>query len=172
MLSSSLIFQIILLLLFYIILSIHSRNKRIQREEYQRQEQEIEERRINSIMNNMIDNGYSISINSFMDLVKSKDRSKIVSKYSFTGIYILFNTNKQKHYIGQSGNVFQRVNAHFSGRGSLDIYADYKYGDIFSAILIPLTNTKYDSLNDLEKDMIKKYNSNITGYNLNRGNRR
>ena len=34
--------------------------------------------------------------------------------------------------------IFDRVNAHFTGKGNGDVYADYKYGDEFIIKMISL----------------------------------
>lgn len=89
----------------------------------------------------------------------------------FEGVYILYNTSRNKYYVGQSVHVFSRVNAHLTGHGNGDVYADYKYGDDFKIMLVPLCNSGYGNLNDLEREMIGAFDSCATGYNKTRGNR-
>ena len=87
------------------------------------------------------------------------------------GVYILYNKDRRKYYVGQATRLFFRVNQHFTGHGNGDVYADYKRGrDRFSIKLIPLVNSGYYDLDKLEKDLIKKYNSYEKGYNKTNGN--
>ena len=88
-----------------------------------------------------------------------------------TGVYIIYNKSKNMYYVGQSVKTVQRVNSHLSGRGNGDVYADYKYGDEFTVKIIPLNKSGYDTLDDLERDMINTYNAYSSGYNKTRGNR-
>lgn len=88
-----------------------------------------------------------------------------------TGVYIIYNKSKNMYYVGQSVKTVQRVNSHLSGRGNGDVYADYKYGDEFTVKIIPLNKSGYDTLDDLERNMINTYNAYSSGYNKTRGNR-
>lgn len=90
----------------------------------------------------------------------------------FTGVYILHNTTKGLHYVGQGVRVYERLSQHFMGRGNADVYADWKYGDRFEIKVIPLANSGYQSLNDLERDAIASYDAYEKGYNRTRGNAR
>ena len=90
---------------------------------------------------------------------------------NFAGVYILFNKTKNLYYVGQGQKVLNRVNAHFTGHGNGDVYADYKYGDIFTIRIIGLENSGYATLNELERNTIMTYNSVAQGYNKTRGNR-
>jgi hypothetical protein len=89
----------------------------------------------------------------------------------FTGVYILHNVTKDKYYVGQSVRVMQRVRQHLTGHGNGDVYADWKYGDVFTVRTISLVESGYQSLNDLERDMIDAYDAMSSGYNKTRGNR-
>ena len=64
-----------------------------------------------------------------------------------------------------------RVNAHFTGHGNGDVYADWKYGDEFTIRIIRLEDSGYSSLNALERDTIASYSAYYKGYNKTRGNR-
>jgi len=87
------------------------------------------------------------------------------------GVYILYNKSKGKYYVGQAKDLSQRVGKHFTGRGgNPDVYFDYRNGDSFDVSVIPLAGSGYNSLDQLEKDMIKRYNSYENGYNKTRGN--
>lgn len=81
------------------------------------------------------------------------------------------NVIRDMYYVGQSVRVLARVTQHLSGHGNGDLYADYKYGDKFMVRTISLTESGYQSLNDLERDMIAAYDAYRTGYNATRGNR-
>ena len=96
---------------------------------------------------------------------------KYALRKNFSGVYIIYNKTKKKYYVGQATKILDRVNNHFTGKGNGDVYADYKYGDLFTIKMIALKNSGYHSLNDLERDAIKKYNSFAKGYNKTRGNR-
>ena len=89
----------------------------------------------------------------------------------YTGVYILHNVTQDKYYIGQAKSVLQRVTAHLTGHGNGDVYADYKYGNVFRVKTITLAQSGYDSLNALERDLIANYDAYTKGYNRTRGNR-
>lgn len=99
------------------------------------------------------------------------DAAGCVGAKDYTGVYILHNKSKNLHYVGQSVHVLQRVSAHLTGHGNGDIYADFKYGDSFTVRLVPLVGSGYQSLNDLERDMIEAYDAYAHGYNATRGNK-
>ena len=88
----------------------------------------------------------------------------------FTGIYIIHNVSSERYYVGQSKREVNRVNQHFTGHGNGDIYADYKYGDIFTLKMLSLNNSGYESLDELERDTIEYYDAFALGYNRTRGN--
>lgn len=93
------------------------------------------------------------------------------SRYNFTGVYILHNTTRDMYYVGQAKRILDRVNTHFTGRGNGDVYADYKYGDTFEISMIALNNSGFTTLNELERNTIRRYNAYYRGYNRTRGNR-
>lgn len=97
--------------------------------------------------------------------------SSYAMKKNFAGVYILFNQSKNMYYVGQGKQVFNRVNAHFTGKGNGDVYADYKYGDKFTIKMIALENSGFSTLNELERNTISRYNSYYKGYNKTRGNK-
>ena len=111
---------------------------------------------------NLLDGEISITPHSFF-LLKN-------TLVDFTGVYILLNEANGKNYVGQSKSVIRRVNSHFTGHGNGDIYADYCRGDTFKIRLLSLTNSKYQSLDALERDMISLYDAYANGYNKTRGN--
>ena len=73
---------------------------------------------------------------------------------NFAGVYILHNKTKNMYYVGQGQQILNRVNAHFTGKGNGDVYADYKYGDVFTIRMIALKNSGFSTLNELERNTI------------------
>lgn len=71
-------------------------------------------------------------------------------------------------YVGQSRNVLARVAQHIHGKGSPDVYYDFRFGDPFTVHLIPLEGSPYTNLSDMERDMIRKYRAYESGYNRTR----
>lgn len=121
------------------------------------------------------------------ELIELKDKSVrgILGIKNFAGIYIIHNSVKDIYYVGQSESVFDRAYMHFvtnpeeiKGRYELtvkfnlpEIYIDYSSGDEFNISLIPLENTSFSSLNELEGYAIVAYNSLVPdGYNRVMGN--
>ena len=90
---------------------------------------------------------------------------------NFAGVYIIFNKTKNMFYVGQSKNVFSRVNNHFTGYGNGDVYADFKAGDEFTIKMVSLEGSGCSSLNELERNYIGIYKAYSKGYNKTRGNR-
>jgi hypothetical protein len=90
------------------------------------------------------------------------------------------------YYVGQSEGVFGRAYEHFvtnpaenRARYSLtvkfnlpEIYDDYRLGDKFNISLIPLENTSFSTLDELERNAISTYNASVEygGYNRTHGN--
>lgn len=100
-----------------------------------------------------------------------RGRPSYALKQNFAGIYILYNQTKNMYYVGQGKQVLNRVNAHFTGKGNGDVYADYKYGDEFSIKMIALDASDFTTLNELERYTISRYNAFSRGYNKTRGNK-
>lgn len=88
------------------------------------------------------------------------------------GVYVLHNCSKDLYYVGQATRLFFRVNQHFTGHGNGDVYADYKYGDIFTIQLVRLVDSGFSDLDLLEKDLIQRHEANTKGYNRTAGNGR
>lgn len=107
----------------------------------------------------------AITPQEFLDI-----KRELGHKIVFFGVYIIYNVTKDKPYVGQSKNVFQRVQSHLTGHGNGDVYADYKYGDQFTIKMIDLTKTDFQSLNELERYCIKVCKAYEKGYNKTRGN--
>lgn len=108
-------------------------------------------------------NQISISISDFR-LLSSNSQT-------FAGIYVLLNKTKGINYVGQSRDVYGRVKQHTTGYGNGNVYADMKYGDIFAVKLLPLKNSGFNSLNELEKFAIDAFDAYKHGYNRTSGNR-
>lgn len=90
----------------------------------------------------------------------------------FAGIYIIHNRVNDMYYVGQSHSVFDRAYKHFlqEPTGNPKINNDYSLGDTFSISLIPLEKTSFSSLNELEDNAIRAYDSFQKGYNRMPGN--
>lgn len=74
--------------------------------------------------------------------------------FDFMGCYVIHNLTNGMYYVGQATHVPQRVNAHFTGKGNGDVYADYRYGNQFEIYMVDITTTNYRRLDDLERDLI------------------
>lgn len=131
--------------------------------------------KINKQIDGLANNVLEMTPEEFMKMRKTsfggRGRPSYVLTKNFAGVYILFNKTKNMYYVGQGKQVLNRVNAHFTGKGNGDVYADYKYGDIFTIKMIALENSGFQSLNDLERNTIRRYNAYSKGYNKTRGNR-
>jgi len=86
------------------------------------------------------------------------------------GIYVLYNKDKDKYYVGQTKRLSFRINQHFTGHGNGDVYADYKYGDTFLIFWKLLKSSGFANLNDMERYYIEKFGACRTGYNRTAGN--
>lgn len=131
--------------------------------------------KINKQIDGLANNVLEMTPEEFMKMRKTsfggRGRPSYALTKNFAGVYILFNKTKNMYYVGQGKQVLNRVNAHFTGKGNGDVYADYKYGDIFTIKMIALENSRFQSLNDLERNTIRRYNAYSNGYNKTRGNR-
>lgn len=131
--------------------------------------------KINKQIDGLANNILEMTPEEFMKMRKTsfggRGRPSYALTKNFAGVYILFNKTKNMYYVGQGKQVLNRVNAHFTGKGNGDVYADYKYGDIFTIKMIALENSGFQSLNDLERNTIRRYNAYSKGYNKTRGNR-
>lgn len=135
----------------------------------------LKKRRINKQIDALANNANEMTPKEFMKMRNTsfggRGRPSYALTKDFTGVYILYNKSKNMYYVGQGKQVLNRVNAHFTGKGNGDVYADYKYGDIFSIKMIALNNSGFNSLNELERNTIARYNAFSNGYNKTRGNR-
>ena len=128
---------------------------------------------ISNQVKSLANNAIEMTPEEFMKMrsAKTGQRYYALTK-NYPGVYILFNKTKNKFYVGQGKQVLNRVNAHFTGHGNGDVYADYKYGDSFTIRTIKLEGSGFNNLNDLERYFIKEYNAFSLGYNKTRGNRK
>lgn len=130
-----------------------------------------EKKRIRDRINLLANNALKLSPQEFFELRNQKfGRSSYALSNNFAGVYILFNKTKNLYYVGQGQRILNRVYAHFTGHGNGDVYADYKYGDVFTIKMIGLENSGFSSLNALERNTIMTYDSVAHGYNKTRGN--
>lgn len=122
------------------------------------------------------------------ELIELKTKNVRESKAieNFAGIYIIHNSVKDIYYVGQSKGVFDRAYQHFVTNpaenkaryeGTVEfnlpeIYDDYRSGDKFNINLIPLGNTSFSTLNELERNGICAYDASVEygGYNRTNGN--
>lgn len=152
------------LILFYVILIIAIIGYTIYKKE-----------KINQQIDDLANNVLEMTPEEFMKMRATsfggRGRASYALTKNFAGVYILFNQSKNMHYVGQGKQVLNRVNAHFTGKGNGDVYADYKYGDSFTIKMIALENSGFDTLNELERHTIARYNAFSKGYNKTRGNR-
>lgn len=82
-------------------------------------------------------------------------RKALTQQGEITGIFIVHNATKDLYYVGQSAKAIDRAAIQFLGRGNCDVYADYKYGDSFNVRIVPLSESVYESLNELKRAAIQ-----------------
>lgn len=153
-------FEIQLLIIFIVIFVIVMIGYLIVSSAEEREKREWELELIRSLANNTAE----ITPDQFFNIRNRHPKS------DFTGVYILHNRTKEKYYVGQGKSVYKRVNAHFTGHGNGDVYADYKYGDHFTIKMVSLASSGINTLDELERKMIDAYNAYSNGYNKTRGN--
>lgn len=105
------------------------------------------------------------TIEAFLELRKNKRLADWTS-----GVYLVSNKSKNKHYVGKSINVKDRLFTHFSGRGNGDIYADYLHNDIFSVRFYKFNDKQFRDIDELEYHLIRIYEASTLGYNRQQGN--
>lgn len=120
-------------------------------------------KQVQNEFNNFVNEMSVISVNEFMKLKQQQ-------KGDMVGVYVIYNENRNMYYVGQAKKLFFRINQHFTGHGNGDVYADYKIGNNFKIMIIPLSDSGYKDIDLLEKDMIQKYNAYECGYNKTKGN--
>lgn len=103
-------------------------------------------------------------------MVKEASFLRFENLKGLKGVYIIKNINKNIYYVGQSKDLYQRLNQHFKNGevNNLKFAKDWYAGDIF-AFKYKVLNTK-DELDSEEKRMIELYDSFNNGYNATGGN--
>ena len=81
------------------------------------------------------------------------------------GCYILYNTDKQKYYVGKSPLCADAVNREIIGKGSPDIFYENKDGDSFTVQFFFVSGRYYTNVESLYDDIIEVYgeNSEVVG---------
>ncbi len=132
----------------------------------------IRQSEISSQVRNLANNAIEMTPEQFMRMRNTRiGKGKYALTMNYPGVYILHNKTKNLYYVGQGKQVLNRVYAHFTGHGNGDVYADYKYGDLFTIRTIKLEGSGFSNLNDLERYCIRAYNAYTRGYNRTRGNK-
>lgn len=127
---------------------------------------------ISSQVRKLSNNAIEMTPEQFMRMRNARiGKGKYALTMNYPGVYILHNKTKNLYYVGQGKQVLNRVYAHFTGHGNGDVYADYKYGDLFTIRTIKLEGSGFSNLNDLERYCIRAYNAYTRGYNRTRGNK-
>lgn len=116
----------------------------------------------------------SLAIFSEKSIDMSVDEMKIMKSVlpdDVVGCYLIYNVTKQKCYVGQSNSIYNRLFQHFSCKGCESVYADYLRGDVFRLTSFPLCSSQYNSLDEMEREYILRYEAFTKGYNKTIGNR-
>jgi len=165
--GSGLIMVIIIVVIFIILLIVVSISIYLHQEE--------EKEHIKEQVHQLANNNLEMTPEEFFEMRKKsfggRGLPSFAQNYNFSGVYIIYNSTKKMYYVGQTHKIFDRVNAHFTGKGNGDVYADYKYGDKFTIKMISLKNSGFKTLNALERNTIMTYDAFATGYNKTRGNK-
>ncbi|TYS57323.1 excinuclease ABC subunit C [Sutcliffiella horikoshii] len=119
-------------------------------------------------------------------VLRTKKARQDMGLENFIGIYIIYNHVRNSYYVGKSGGVFSRAYKHFVTNPSKsearsrttseyklpELYNDYRSGDKFTISLIPLKETPFSILEELEAYAIAAYNASVEygGYNRTEGN--
>lgn len=120
----------------------------------------------------LVKNATEMSPDKFFTLRNTCFGTKTLgSSYNFAGVYIIYNKNTKKYYVGQAKHIFSRVNNHLTGKGNGDVYADFVYGDKFTVRLIELQGSGFKTLNQLERCVISYFDAYEKGYNKTKGNK-
>lgn len=128
---------------------------------YKESKKDANRKRINKI-------GDNIEIDKNNTIVPEKMFSRRSYRRGFTGVYIIYNKTKSLFCVGKAEDVYERCKNHFIGKGNSDVYADYKYGDEFTIDFVPLINSGFNNIDELESYFIDKFNVAVFGYRKNR----
>ena len=94
-------------------------------------------------------------------ILKSADKGGI-------GIYVLYNSTKEKYYVGQAKQLYKRVRDHFKVE---EIARDQISGDTISVKFLTANELGEDyRMDHIEKTGIEIFNAGVTGYNKTAGN--
>lgn len=96
------------------------------------------------------DSQFTASAEEFMS-----QRKALIQQGEVTGIFIIHNVTNDLYYVGQSVKAIDRAALQFLGRGNCDVYADFKYSDVFTVRIVSLSTSGYESLNELKHAAIK-----------------
>lgn len=99
---------------------------------------------IHYFYNNEVDSGDYKSL--YKSISKSLKRLDDEMKDKFTGIYLIYNENKEIVYIGQSTNIASRLTTHIRG----------KYKNAYKISVIDLSHLESNLLNSIERFLITK----------------
>ncbi len=128
-------------------------------------------RKINRMIRKLAQKAPNMSPKEFFKERNQKlKETKTSSEFEFEGVYVIYNITRFKYYVGQATKIYSRVNNHFTGKGNGDVYADYKYKNLFMIQLLPLKNSGFKTLNELEREAIAHYKAYKRGYNKTKGN--
>lgn len=109
------------------------------------------------------------NVNSFRD-----NFAKHYGYSEISGVYLIYNSMRDKWYVGQGQKAVSRCLSHFKGGNdnAPDIYRDFLSGDVFYINFIKLSATDFNTLDELEYHYIGYYHAVYpNGYNTLRGNR-
>jgi hypothetical protein len=95
-----------------------------------------------------------------------KELLRLRTKNDAPGVYILHNVNRHIYYVGQSEKIKASAKKHFKGTSHIkQLNKDISSGHNFNAVLIPLADTNFENLDNLETHYINQYDAAKTGYN-------
>lgn len=103
--------------------------------------------------------GIELTLEEFMQMKDSSSqnisRADYAVKFDFAGIYIIFNKQRRKYYVGHSEEVIRAVEGQFQGYGNKEIYRDYQRECSFTVKAFSLKNSRFSSLNQQKSDYLK-----------------
>lgn len=83
-----------------------------------------------------------------------------------TGCYAVHNISRDQWYVGQAHSITKRLKQHFGGvGGNGDVYADFKYGEVFEILIYPLHLSSFKTLSQQEHYYIEYFDAYNHGYN-------
>ncbi len=156
------------------------------KESIQNIEQDLDDKKRNfEVLKQLEEEKYAFKISKVQPLENSlKSNSDFIMLKQFNGYaykkiigcYIIHNRENDKYYVGQSKDIYKRIKQHFKGTKPNNInFAEDYYNSLFLnkdelfEIKIIECQTK-DELDNMEKNLIQKYDSLNSGYNKTSGN--